>query len=174
MPPIFPKILVTFLFTRLTTRRACKSCKSDCMFHWFWPELNQKLKPVSFSPCQGLHGSTRGREKNKFWIFVLLMILLWILLPGQLSFLKWSCSGENLIIFFLVAENEFRFGGGGEYLQWRVIEDNCPNCQFDSTTKPVIMLMEKEEYAATWIKLCKIQNFWEISRDQRSFHPYFR
>lgn len=172
MPPIFPKILVTFLFTRLTTRKARKSCKSDSMFDWFWPEVNRKLKPFNFSPVNfrtpWIHAWTRKK------IELLLMIPLWILLPGQLSFLKWSCSGENLIIFFLVAENEFRFGGGGEYLQWRVIEDNCPNCQFDSTTKPVIMLMEKEEYAATWIKLCKIQNFWEISRDQRSFHPYFR
>ena len=140
-----------------------------------FPIQFSEISPVSAKMGRLRLISVRGRERKiEVSNFLLLMIPLWILHPGQLSILKWSCSGENLIIFFLVAENEFRFGGGGEYLQWRVIEDNCPNCQFDSTTKPVIMLMEKEEYAATWIKLCKIQNFWEISRDQRSFHPYFR
>ena len=165
MPPIFPKILVTFLFTRL---------KSDCIFDLFWPEVNRKLKPINFSPCQGLRGSTRGRERKLSFNF-------FVANDTALDFASRSAFIFEMKLFrwkfnhlFLVAENEFRFGGGGEYLQWRVIEDNCPNCQFDSTTKPVIMLMEKEEYAATWIKLCKIQNFWEISRDQRSFHPYFR
>ena len=141
-----------------------------------WPEVNRKLiRPNLDHPSQSRDGPWPLLRRLLFnFLFLFLMIPLWMLHLGQLSFF--------LNKLFRWKFNHLFFGGGerisiwwwSEYLQWRVIEDNCPNCQFDSTTKPVIMLMEKEEYAATWIKLCKIQNFWEISRDQRSFHPYFR